>query len=134
MVTSCKFINSNPGDGLAVPRQLLLPVVLATLSQVAQWGIALSLGEVGASYCDPISCKGKAGKETYRLSLTSSQIMVPIGSVMSSVMPCPRWGFYALSAVQLAAGSIIACAAFGTLGWAKVWVPITTVVLMADLK
>ena len=106
-------------DGLSVPRQLVLPIVLATLSQVAQWGIALSLGETGAIFTDPESCHGKVGKETYRLSLTSSQIMVPIGSIMSSVMPCPRPAFYILSALQLTAGVLIASAAFGKLGFPR---------------
>mmetsp|Transcript_5142 Transcript_5142/g.12217 ORF Transcript_5142/g.12217 Transcript_5142/m.12217 type:complete len:457 (-) Transcript_5142:43-1413(-) len=101
-------------DGLYVPRQLLLPILFATLSQISQWGLALSLGQTGAMNVDPLACDGKVGKQTYRWALTSSQVMVPLGSVMSSVMPSPRPIFYVISVVQLMAGLLVTSAAFGT--------------------
>ena len=103
-------------DGLYVPRQLLLPILFATLSQISQWGLALSLGQTGAMNVDPLACDGKVGKETYRWALTSSQVMVPLGSVMSSVIPSPRPIFYVISVVQLMAGLLVTSAAFGMLG------------------
>ncbi|CAE7473596.1 Nemf [Symbiodinium microadriaticum] len=92
-------------DGLYVPRKLLLPILFATLSQISQWGLALSLGQTGAMSVDPLACDGKVGKETYRWALTASQVMVPLGSVMSSVMPSPRPVFYVLAVAQLMAGT-----------------------------
>lgn len=53
-------------EGLACPRQLITPVILATLSQVAQWGIASSLGQIGAAMTDPEDCEGSTGKRVYR--------------------------------------------------------------------
>ncbi|CAK9066522.1 unnamed protein product [Durusdinium trenchii] len=94
-------------DGLACPRQLLLPVVLATLSQVAQWGIAASLGQIGAAMTDPVGCHGHQGKRVYRYALTSSMISVPIGSILSTAWNCPRSIFNALSCVQLLAAAVV---------------------------
>ena len=103
-------------DGFSVPRQLILPILLATMSQVAQWGLAQAVGKTGAMATDPKSCDGDVGEKVYRFALTSSQVMVPLGSVFSSVMPCPRSVFYVLSTVQLTAGALVTSAALGLLG------------------
>ena len=53
-------------EGVAVPRQMVVPLILATMAEVAQYGVASSLGEIGAQMTDPDSCTGAAGKEVYR--------------------------------------------------------------------
>ena len=61
-------------EGVAVPRQMVVPLILATMAEVAQYGVASSLGEIGAQMTDPDSCTGAAGKEVYRwLSGRTSQ-------------------------------------------------------------
>lgn len=85
---------------VACPRSLLLPVVLATLSQVALWGIVYSIGQVGASMTDPLDCEGQQGQWVYRTSLTLSGILIPVGSFVSSLVPCPRIVFKMLSLLQ----------------------------------
>eukprot|EP00435_Cladocopium_sp_Y103_P048168 s582_g14.t1 len=100
-------------EGFACPRKLMLPVILATLSQVAQWGIAASLGQIGAAMTDPDSCHGSHGKRIYRLSLTSSMIAVPVGSLLSTAVACPRLLFNILSAIQIASAVFIADCALG---------------------
>ena len=100
-------------EGFACPRKLVLPVILATLSQVAQWGIAASLGQIGAAMTDPESCHGSQGKRIYRLSLTSSMIAVPVGSILSTTVTCPRLLFNILSAIQITSAVLIADCALG---------------------
>lgn len=100
-------------EGFACPRKLVLPVILATLSQVAQWGIAASLGQIGSAMADPISCHGSQGKRIYRLSLTSSMIAVPVGSLLSTTVACPRLLFNILSAIQITSAVFIADCALG---------------------
>eukprot|EP00435_Cladocopium_sp_Y103_P047077 s582_g13.t1 len=100
-------------EGFACPRKLVLPVILATLSQVAQWGIAVPLGQIGAAMTDPDSCHGSHGKRIYRLSLTSSMIAVPVGSLLSTAVACPRLLFTILSAIQIASAVFIADCALG---------------------
>lgn len=100
-------------EGFACPRKLVLPVILATLSQVAQWGIAASLGQIGSAMADPDSCHGSQGKRIYRLSLTSSMIAVPVGSLLSTAVACPRLLFNILSAIQITSAVFIADCALG---------------------
>ena len=106
-------------EGFACPRKLILPVILATLSQVAQWGIAASLGQFGAAMTDPVSCHGSHGKQVYRFSLTSSMIAVPVGSIMSTTVTCPRMLFNALSVIQMTAAVLIADCALGLFGLSR---------------
>ena len=103
-------------EGFACPRQLVLPVVLATLSQVAQWGLSNAMGQIGATSTDPESCEGAVGQKVYRYALTSSMILVPLGSIMSTAAPCPRRIFVAISIIQLLAAALIMNASFQLLG------------------
>eukprot|EP00438_Fugacium_kawagutii_P029338 Skav210187 [mRNA] locus=scaffold2101:308189:309732:- [translate_table: standard] len=102
-------------EGFACPRKLVLPVILATLSQVAQWGIAATLGQIGAAMTDPENCHGSHGKRIYRLALTSSMVAVPVGSILSTTFECPRLLFNILSAIQISSAVLIADCALGLL-------------------
>jgi len=99
--------------GLACPWSLFRPVMLATLSQIAQWGLIMSIGEIGASMTDPVSCSGEVSKQVYRASLTLSNVLVPVGSILSSFVACPRWLYAGISAVQVCATLVVCDAAFG---------------------
>lgn len=90
-----------------------MPVVLATLTQIFQWALVTPLGEIGASMTDPVSCEGDHGSDVYRTSLTVQNIMVPVGSLLSSVVACPRWFFNVLSLLQAVATLGVCSSAFG---------------------
>eukprot|EP00913_Durusdinium_trenchii_P016381 g15398.t1 len=72
-------------QSLFCPKPLVAPVAMAALTQITQWSIAANLGEIGAEMCDPLECGGTEGRFVFRLSLTLSQILVPLGSLVSSV-------------------------------------------------
>ena len=97
--TTCKQMLRDTVQGLYCPRQLVAPVVLASLTQPALWSMA-SLGEVAAEMTDPYDCKGEQGRFVYRCSLTLSMILVPLGSVLSSLRTCPRSLFSFISLLQ----------------------------------
>jgi len=100
---------------LRCPRQLVWPVVLATLTQITQWALAGTLGQIGAEMTDPEACDGKVGRHVWRLSLTLSQILVPMGSLLSSLATCPRWLFTFLCLLQYGSCLLI-CMSTGGLG------------------
>ena len=97
----------------ACPWSLVLPVLMATLTQITQWSIVSSIGEIGAAMCDAESCSGKSGQWVFRLSLTLSQIFEPLGSVVSSLGTCPRWIFYILCLLQYLTCFVICVASAG---------------------
>jgi hypothetical protein len=99
-------------SGFACPPTLLVPVALATLTQIFQWALVTPLGEIGALMTDPVSCDGAHGSDVYRLSLTVQNIMVPVGSLMSSLIACPRPFFAVLSLFQAVAGLGVCSSAF----------------------
>lgn len=117
--TSCKQMLHDTTQGFYCPRQLLAPVVLAALTQITQWSIAASLGEVGAEMTDPSDCAGEQGRFVFRLSLTLSQILVPLGSLISSMGTCPRWLFSLISFLQYFSCFLICTAAAGL--WRPFW-------------
>lgn len=96
--------------GMACPRHLVAPVVLATVGQVAQWSVILSIGEIGAAMTDPSSCSGTRGAHVYRQALTLSNVLVPACSMLSSFARCPRWLFNSLFVLQTCA-CLTACSA-----------------------
>jgi len=100
-------------EGVAVPRQMVVPLILATMAEVAQYGVASSLGEIGAQMTDPDSCTGAAGKEVYRVAYTCSMLAVPLGSIASSLAACPRWLFNIFSAVQCTSAILVGICALG---------------------
>lgn len=95
------------------PRRFRLPMILVTLVQVLQWGFALNLGEIGASMADPTSCAGSAGAWIYRTSLTTSWFLLPVGSLMSLMMRCPRLLFNCSCMLQIASAVSVTFAALG---------------------
>ena len=100
-------------QSFACPWSLVLPVIMATLTQITQWSIVGSIGEIGAEMCDAESCSGKTGRWVFRLSLTLSQIFVPLGSVVSSLGTCPRRIFYILCLLQYLTCFVICAATAG---------------------
>eukprot|EP00435_Cladocopium_sp_Y103_P029942 s1434_g7.t1 len=106
-------------QSFACPWSLLAPVVMATLTQITQWSIVGTIGEIGAEMCDADSCSGKSGRFVFRISLTLSQILVPLGSIVSSLGTCPRWIFYILCLLQYLSCFVICAAAAGA--WRSLW-------------
>mmetsp|Transcript_63984 Transcript_63984/g.113801 ORF Transcript_63984/g.113801 Transcript_63984/m.113801 type:complete len:431 (-) Transcript_63984:362-1654(-) len=100
-------------DGLACPINLLAPVIIATVSQVCQWGVAFSFGQVAATMTDPTSCTGDRGSQVWRLALTSSQVLVPVCSMLSSLVRCPRVLYYVLFALQMSSAIAVCLAISG---------------------
>jgi len=94
-------------DGLACPVKLLPPVIIATVSQVCQWGVAFSFGQVAATMTDPSSCTGDRGSQVWRLALTSSQVLVPLCSMLSSLVQCPRVLYYVLFSLQMSSAIVV---------------------------
>ena len=117
--TTCKQMLRDTMKGFYCPRQLLAPVVLAALTQITQWSIAASLGEIGAEMTDPSDCKGEQGRFVFRWSLTLSQILVPLGSLVSSLGTCPRCLFSLISFLQYFCCFLICAAAAGL--WRDFW-------------
>lgn len=103
----------------ACPWSLLAPVVMATLTQITQWSIVGPIGEIGAEMCDAESCSGKSGRFVFRISLTLSQILVPLGSIISSLGTCPRFIFYILCLLQYLSCFVICAATAGV--WRSLW-------------
>merc|ERR1719506_2268170 len=62
---------------------------------------------------DPQGCDGEIGSGVYRTSLTVQNIMVPVGSLMSSMVACPRQVFNVLSLFQAVAAFGVCSSAFG---------------------
>ena len=106
-------------QSFACPWSLLAPVVMATLTQITQWSILGTIGEIGAEMCDAESCSGKSGRFVFRLSLTLSQILVPLGSIISSLGTCPRFIFYILCFLQYLSCFVICAATAGV--WRSLW-------------
>ncbi|OLQ04227.1 hypothetical protein AK812_SmicGene12721 [Symbiodinium microadriaticum] len=106
-------------SSLQCPRQLILPVVLATLTQITQWSLAGTLGQIGAEMADPVACDGKVGRHIWRVSLTLSQILVPVGSLFSSLAACPRPIFVFLCLLQYLSCLLICTATAGL--WRGFW-------------
>mmetsp|Transcript_7261 Transcript_7261/g.15019 ORF Transcript_7261/g.15019 Transcript_7261/m.15019 type:complete len:399 (+) Transcript_7261:95-1291(+) len=105
--------------GLACPKSLIAPIGCATLSQVLQWSVVSAIAQIGARMTDPEGCDGEMGKQAYRIALTLSNVLVPVGSFMSSYAECPRWLFYSLGSLQLAAATavVLATAGVGQVLW-----------------
>ena len=106
-------------QSFACPWSLLAPVVMATLTQITQWSILGTIGEIGAEMCDAESCSGKSGRFVFRISLTLSQILVPLGSIISSLGTCPRFIFYILCLLQYLSCFVICAATAGL--WRSLW-------------
>jgi len=99
---------------LACPRKLLLPVILGCLADFSQWGVLASLSFIGAEMTDPLSCLGAQGKFVARTSTTANRVLLAAGSVLSSLVPCPRWIFVILSALQWLALVLVLLAVSGS--------------------
>lgn len=97
--------------GFACPRKLVLPVVLATLSQVNYWTLgANSYGLASQMLNAPGNCDGPFGAHALRVATTLNFALVPLGSVVSSLGRCPRLCFYSLFVVQsLCALALLLC-------------------------
>ena len=94
-------------EGVAVPRQMVVPLILATMAEVAQYGVASSLGEIGAQMTDPDSCTGAAGKEVYRwLSGRTSQSFPFQVRLLKIVVGCMYMIFHVFTAVVLVIKSL----------------------------
>lgn len=100
-------------QGFACPRSLVMPVMLATLTQVSQWGLVSNIVQIGASMTDPSGCEGPSGKWVLRTVLTMANVLIPFGSIASSMAPCPRSVFGVLCMVQFTAAAAVCSAAFG---------------------
>ncbi|CAJ1355796.1 unnamed protein product [Effrenium voratum] len=104
---------------LACPWELRLVISAAVVTQITQWAISPNLGEIGAEMCDPESCDGHTGRFIWRTSLTLSQILVPFGSLLSSISACPRWIFYILCLLQYVSCLLVTLASLGV--WRNMW-------------
>jgi len=92
---------------LSCPRELVAPVVLAVLAECSQWGFLVTVGEIGARMTDPAGCTGAKGNTVFRTAVTLNRALLPMASITSSIAWCPRWLFYVLSGIQLAAAAAI---------------------------
>eukprot|EP00441_Pelagodinium_beii_P047901 CAMPEP_0197625838 /NCGR_PEP_ID=MMETSP1338-20131121/5089_1 /TAXON_ID=43686 ORGANISM="Pelagodinium beii, Strain RCC1491" /NCGR_SAMPLE_ID=MMETSP1338 /ASSEMBLY_ACC=CAM_ASM_000754 /LENGTH=422 /DNA_ID=CAMNT_0043196343 /DNA_START=1230 /DNA_END=2498 /DNA_ORIENTATION=- len=99
---------------LACPRKLLVPVLLGSLADLFQWGVLASLSFVGATMTDPVSCMGSQGLFVARTSTTVNRVLLPVGSMLSSLLPCPRWIFIILSGIQSLAILMVLLAVSGS--------------------
>jgi len=95
------------------PRQLLVPVLVGALVDVVQWGFIASIADIGALMTDPDGCDGTRGKWVARTSFTANRALVPLGSVISTLAPCPRGLFKMLALVQTVAAFLMITAATG---------------------
>ena len=95
-------------EGVAVPRQMVVPLILAIMAEVAQYGVASSLGEIGAQMTDPDSCTGAAGKEVYRwLSGRRTSQSFPFQvRLLKIVVGCIHMIFHVFTAVVLVIKSL----------------------------
>jgi len=101
--------------GLACPRKLLVPVILGSLADLFQWGFLASFSFIGATMTDPVSCVGAQGRFVARTSTTANRVLLPLGSMLSSLLPCPRWIFIILSAIQSLAVVLVLLALSGSM-------------------
>lgn len=99
--------------GFSCSRELVVPIALATATQVGQWALSCNLGQIGASMTDPKGCEGSTAAWVWRTSLTVSNVMVPIGSIASSIAWCPRWLYVVLALLQYACAGAVCSAALG---------------------
>jgi len=99
---------------LACPRKLLVPVILGSLADLFQWGVLASFSIIGATMTDPVSCMGAQGLFVARTSATVNKVLLPVGSMLSSLLPCPRWIFIILSGIQSLALLMVLLAVSGS--------------------
>eukprot|EP00931_Biecheleriopsis_adriatica_P047087 TRINITY_DN27115_c0_g1_i1.p1 TRINITY_DN27115_c0_g1~~TRINITY_DN27115_c0_g1_i1.p1 ORF type:complete len:462 (+),score=48.21 TRINITY_DN27115_c0_g1_i1:197-1387(+) len=97
--------------GFSCPRSLVLPVVVATVSQVNYWTIGANLYIVASQMLNaPGDCDGHFGSRALRFATTLNFTLVPIGSILSSIGSCPRPVFYGIFIIQsLSALSLVLC-------------------------
>jgi hypothetical protein len=99
--------------GLACSREFLVPITIAIVAEIMQWGVLVNFGPIGAKMTDPNGCDGTQGQLVYRTALTVNRILVPLGSVVSSIASCPKWLLCALGCTQLIACALMCSATFG---------------------
>jgi len=99
--------------GLACPRHHIAPVLLGTSADLFQWGVLASFSYVGALMTDPAGCAGTVGPWVARTATTTNRILIPLGSVFSTLLPCPKPVFYALSMLQFVALLLVLLATTG---------------------
>lgn len=101
-------------EGLACPKKLLVPVLLGSFADLFQWGVLSSFSFIGATMTDPMSCTGEQGLFVARTSTTVNRVLIPLGSILSSLLPCPRWIFIILSGLQSLALLVVLLALTGS--------------------
>jgi len=99
--------------GFSCPRSLLGPILVGSLADVAQWGIVVSIAEIGARMTDPIGCSGSVGAWVARTSFKANRILVPFGSFISTPLPCSRCMMLLLGCAQIVLTAALLCAALG---------------------
>jgi len=100
--------------GFAFPGKLHVLVILGSLAEFCQWGVLASLSFIGAEMTDPVSCSGAQGKFVARTSTTANRVMLCVGSILSSLVKCPRGIFFLLSALQWLALVLVLLAVSGS--------------------
>jgi len=108
-------------QGFICPRSLVVPVVLATLSQVNYWVLGANAYIVASTmlnapgHCDDPSgsVATQWGAKALRIATTVNFSLVPVGSVLSSLGRCPRPLFYCLFAFQSLCALALCCCLFG---------------------
>merc|ERR1712060_217739 len=76
-------------------------------------GVICAMSEIGASMTDPAGCHGERGRWVARTSFTANRLLVPIGSLLSTPLPCSRPVFNALGGLQTIAVALCLLAVFG---------------------
>lgn len=93
--------------------EFVMPVTLAVIADVLQWGVLYSTANVGARMTDPEGCDGEQGAFVYRTAVTLNRVLLPLGSLASSFAECPRDLFRVLSLVQLLSAAAVCLTIWG---------------------
>mmetsp|Transcript_46204 Transcript_46204/g.130082 ORF Transcript_46204/g.130082 Transcript_46204/m.130082 type:complete len:248 (-) Transcript_46204:321-1064(-) len=100
-------------DGFACPRALLWFVVVGAVVDVLQGGVVVVAGDVGAEMTDPVGCGADRGLWVARTSFTANRIVLPLGGLASTLLPCSRRVFGVLAAVQVLSAMAMLSACLG---------------------
>jgi hypothetical protein len=101
-------------QGFACPRSLVVPVILATLSQFNYWAVGNNSYIIASQMLNaPGHCQDAWGTSALRVAQTVNFWSVPFGSVASSFGRCPRSMFNLLFLVQSTCAIALSLCLFG---------------------
>jgi len=80
---------------------------------VLQGGVIVVAGDVGAEMTDPVGCGADRGLWVARTSFTANRIVLPLGGLASTLLPCSRRVFGALAVVQIVSAVAVLSACLG---------------------